>query len=119
MKQKTHEEKIQELDTKINQIEARKERMKNRLKEKERKERTRRLIQVGAIFENHFEIEGKEQAELIASGLAEYVKQNKNVLFQIGVKKSKERKKNMYEIQEDQLIIPYRKTKYKVENRKY
>ncbi|MDQ0216865.1 hypothetical protein J2S13_003363 [Oikeobacillus pervagus] len=36
------------------------------MKEKERKERTRRLIQVGAIFEKYFEIEDVDQAEKIA-----------------------------------------------------
>lgn len=73
--------KIEEINKKINQLETRKTRIENRMKEQERKERTRRLIQVGAIFEKYFEIQGQEQAELIASSLAEYVKKNKQNLL--------------------------------------
>lgn len=73
--------KIEEINKKINKLETRKTRIENRMKEQERKERTRRLIQVGAIFEKYFEIQGQEQAELIASSLAEYVKKNKQNLL--------------------------------------
>jgi hypothetical protein len=38
----------------MDQLKARKQRIQNQLSQKERKERTRRLIQVGAIFEKHF-----------------------------------------------------------------
>ena len=49
-------------------MKARKQQIESRLKEKERKERTRRLIQIGAIFEKYFDIEGVDQAEKIAFG---------------------------------------------------
>jgi len=51
MARKTDEERLQELEKKIGQAKAKKLQIERRMKEKERKERTRRLIQVGAIFE--------------------------------------------------------------------
>lgn len=51
MARKTDEERLQELEKKIEQAKAKKLQIERRMKEKERKERTRRLIQVGAIFE--------------------------------------------------------------------
>ena len=43
-------EKINKLDEKINQLQAQKNSLIAREKEKERKARTRRLIQIGDIF---------------------------------------------------------------------
>ena len=39
------------------------EQVARRLKARERKERTRRLIQVVTIFEKYFDVEGEEEAE--------------------------------------------------------
>ncbi len=92
MKQKTHGEKIQELDTKIHQLEARKEQIENRSKEKERKKRTRRLIQVGAIFEKYFEIEDVEEAEkmaIILNKRAKEIKAQQEKLEKIDIEKLK------------------------------
>lgn len=97
MNQKTHGEKLQELDIKINQLEARKERMANRFNEQERKKRTRRLIQVGAIFEKYFEIEGEEQAEKIALATNKQIKENKDRLMEIDIKQSIKQKQIIYE----------------------
>lgn len=44
--------KIDKLELKINQLKAQKQAILAREKEKERKARTRRLIQIGAIIEN-------------------------------------------------------------------
>lgn len=44
--------KINKLELKINQLKAQKQALLAREKEKERKARTRRLIQIGAIIEN-------------------------------------------------------------------
>lgn len=49
---KTEEEKIAELNQKIDQLKARKRAIQNRAKAEERKKRTHRLIQVGAIVES-------------------------------------------------------------------
>lgn len=45
-------EKIDKIEEKINQLKAQKQAILAREKEKERKARTRRLIQIGAIIEN-------------------------------------------------------------------
>ncbi|WP_111928717.1 hypothetical protein [Clostridium tertium] len=47
-----HKEKIDRIEEKINQLRAQKQAILAREKEKERKARTRRLIQIGAIIEN-------------------------------------------------------------------
>lgn len=47
-----NKEKIDKIEQKINQLKAQKQALLAREKEKERKARTRRLIQIGAIIEN-------------------------------------------------------------------
>lgn len=78
MGRKTDQERLQELEEKMEQIKKKKQQLANRLQVKERKERTRRLIEVGAIFEKYFEIEGQEEAEKIAISLKNYVETNKD-----------------------------------------
>ncbi|WP_451541579.1 hypothetical protein [Streptomyces sp. NPDC003631] len=68
MARKTEEERLLEMDEKIKKMQAEKQRLANQLKEKERKSRTKRLIQIGALMEKHLKIEGEEEAiKLIAS----------------------------------------------------
>lgn len=81
MARKSDEEKLRELEEKMEQIKAQKQQVESRLKEKERKERTRRLIQVGAIFENHFDFEGQENALKFALALKYYVAKNKDKIL--------------------------------------
>lgn len=50
---KTEIERIKDLEEKIAQMKAQKQRLENRQKEKERKSRTRRLIQIGALAEKY------------------------------------------------------------------
>lgn len=50
---KTEIERIKDLEEKIAQMKAQKQRLENRQKEKERKARTRRLIQIGALAEKY------------------------------------------------------------------
>lgn len=82
MGEEVYSDKIEKINNKINQLEQRKIRMENRSKnlldKQDRRERTRRLIQVGAIFEKYFEIEGAEEAEKVALALSEIVKKNKD-----------------------------------------
>ncbi|MGG3941200.1 hypothetical protein ABEV54_07075 [Peribacillus psychrosaccharolyticus] len=78
MARKTDQERLQELEEKMEQIKKKKQQLANRLQVKERKDRTRRLIEVGAIFEKYFEIEGQEEAEKIAISLKNYVETNKD-----------------------------------------
>src|SRR5690606_6280973 len=85
MTQKTGQEKLQEIEIKINQLETRKKRLENRIKEQKRKERTRRLIQVGAIFEKYFEFEGEEDAEKIALAYSDFVKKAKDNIVKLSL----------------------------------
>ncbi|WP_088835406.1 hypothetical protein [Paenibacillus tyrfis] len=53
-KRRSPEERLAELNKKMEQLKAQKQRVRAQLNQKERKDRTRRLIQVGAIFEKQF-----------------------------------------------------------------
>ena len=85
MARKTDSERLQELDEQMAKIKAKKEQVENRLKEKERKERTKRLIEIGAIFESHFEIKSKEEAEKIVWGLKKLVTNRKEDILKLSI----------------------------------
>lgn len=53
MATRTPEERLAELDEKMNQLKAQKRALQNRAKAEERKKRTRRLIEVGATVEKY------------------------------------------------------------------
>jgi hypothetical protein len=91
MTRKTDEERLKELEKKIEQIKVQKQQVESRLKEKQRKERTRRLIQVGAIFEKYFDISDVDQAEKIAFALKKHVENNKEKILSIDLEKYKEK----------------------------
>lgn len=86
---KTDEERLQELEKKIKQIEARKKQVEARLKEKDRKARTKRLIEIGAIFEKYFALESKEEAEKIALAYQNNVLNKKSEILSDDRKKLK------------------------------
>lgn len=50
MVRKNEKEKLESIQEKIKKLEAQKSQLQARIKDKERKARTRRLIQIGAIF---------------------------------------------------------------------
>lgn len=106
MARKTDDERLQELEEKIAQIKAQKQQLASRIQTKERKERTRRLIQVGAIFEKYFDIVGEDQAEKVAYGMQHAVNKNKEKLMTIDVAKSIEKKELVYEEPGEHLVIP-------------
>jgi len=106
MARKTDEERLKELEEQMEQIKAKKQQLASRVQAKERKERTRRLIQVGAIFEQYFSIVGEDQAEKIAYGLKDLVEKKKEGFMNIDVEKSKKANKLVYEVKEEILIIP-------------
>ena len=54
---KTGEERLQEIDTKLKELESQKQSLLKREKEKHRKERTRHLIEIGALSEKYFNCE--------------------------------------------------------------
>jgi len=96
MARKTDAERLLELEKKMEQLKARKQQVESRMKEKERKERTRRLIQIGAIFEKYFDIVGEDQAEKVAFGMKEIVEKHKEKLMTIDLEKSKEKNELVY-----------------------
>jgi hypothetical protein len=59
-KRLTPDEAIKRLDEKIEQLKHRKQAIANKEKERERKARTRRLIQIGALAEKYLFCEGIE-----------------------------------------------------------
>lgn len=54
----TNDERLKSIDEKIAQLKAQKQAITNREKEKQRKARTRRLIQLGALAEKYLNCEG-------------------------------------------------------------
>ena len=69
-----NDEKIEKLEEKIIKLKAQKQALIAREKEKTRKERTRRLIQIGALFESYIGVDSVEKAE---EWLKDYIKNNK------------------------------------------
>lgn len=65
---KSIEERLQELEKRKKQIIAQEQALKSRLKEIERKERTRRLIQIGALMDKAG-MKTKEQADAFYEAL--------------------------------------------------
>jgi hypothetical protein len=77
-KRRSPEERLAELNKKMEQLKAQKQRVQAQLSQKERKDRTRRLIQVGAIFEKQFPKMADftmEQVSELASALGDLVKE--------------------------------------------
>ena len=80
---KTIDDRIGSLDDKIKQLEAQKKQLEARSKEKARKERTRRLIQLGAIMDS-MGIDTVEIADLFkqkvlnSEGIMSWIKETKN-----------------------------------------
>ena len=60
-------DKLKKIEEKMAQLKAQKASIVNREKEKERKDRTRRLIQKGAIAEKFFNCEGQPPEEFEAT----------------------------------------------------
>lgn len=53
---KTSEEKLKEIDIKLNQLKIQKQNILKKENARLRKERTRRLIQIGALAEKYFNV---------------------------------------------------------------
>lgn len=60
------EDKLRKIDEQIEKLKARKQAVLNRDKQQERKDRTRRLIQMGATIEKHFGFSTVEETEVMA-----------------------------------------------------
>ncbi|PGZ17617.1 hypothetical protein COE43_12695 [Bacillus cereus] len=79
----TPEEKIQlnieKLQQKLKMEKQKQRALERKKKDQERRERNHRLIQVGAIFESHFDIIGPQEAEQIAIQFAGFIKEKKRI----------------------------------------
>ena len=65
------EDRLKKIDEQISKLKAQKQALLNRDRAKDRKLRTRRLIQIGAIFEKCLELNSVEEAEVLARIVAE------------------------------------------------
>jgi len=81
MARKSDAEKLREIEEQMERMKAKKQQVQSRINEKERKARTKRLIEVGAIMEKYFDIQGQEEAEKIAIALKGYVAQKKDTFL--------------------------------------
>ncbi|UQZ76242.1 hypothetical protein C2I17_17720 [Niallia circulans] len=85
MARRTEEERLVDLEEKIRKIQLEKQRLANQVRQKERKERTRRLIQVGGLMEKHFEIEGEEEVIKLIASFKEVVEKNKEKMLAMDI----------------------------------
>ncbi|WP_079524975.1 MULTISPECIES: hypothetical protein [Halobacillus] len=71
--------KIDRIQAKINELELEISRDRQKVESKERRERTRRIIQKGALLEKYFECEhlSIEDTEALLKMFSQYVNQNK------------------------------------------
>ena len=65
------EDRLKKIDEQVARLKAQKQAILNRDRAKDRKLRTRRLIQIGAVFEKCLEINSVEEAEAFARIVAE------------------------------------------------
>ena len=70
---------------KIKEMEAKKQQLDARVKEKERKARTKRLIEVGALIEKHFEIQGEEEALKMIYSFRDAINKNKDRMLDLDI----------------------------------
>jgi hypothetical protein len=79
MPRRTEEERLAELDKRMEQLKAKKQMLQAQINQKERKARTRRLIQIGAIFEQYFGVQlNPEMAADIIKNLRELADKEAN-----------------------------------------
>jgi hypothetical protein len=64
--------KAEEIDKKINELKAQKQNILSRAKKQDRKERTRRLIEIGAIVEKGLQVDSKHKALALVEYLTKY-----------------------------------------------
>ncbi|GGM43539.1 hypothetical protein GCM10011351_31900 [Paraliobacillus quinghaiensis] len=113
-KQEKMIEQQEKLLERLEHLEMRKVRLKNKINQDEtRKERTRRLIQVGAIFEKYFDIDSVEQAEQHAYRLKKIAEKNREEIEKTDVEKSMQSGKVIYKESEEKLITPDSSNQYK------
>lgn len=73
----TSQDRLMQIEKKEKQLQKKKNELQQKINSEDRKKRTRRLIQTGAISEKYFECESLEEAEQIAIQFGELVKGKK------------------------------------------
>lgn len=66
------DKKIEDIEKKIAQLKAQKQAIMQREKEKERKARTKRLIEMGAILESNLQLSTPKEVKLLCDYLKKY-----------------------------------------------
>lgn len=71
--------KLENINDKIQNLEWQKKALENSIKKSKRNERTRKLIQVGALAQKYFELENNDLSEIeeIFKQFSSFVKENK------------------------------------------
>ncbi len=86
---RTEEERLIDLEEKIKKMQLEKQRLANQVRQKERKERTRRLIQVGGLIEKYLEIDGEEEAIKLIAYFKEDVVKNKEKILKMDIEQAR------------------------------
>ncbi|MCM3364792.1 conjugal transfer protein TraD [Niallia sp. MER TA 168] len=89
MARRTEEERLIDLEEKIKKMQLEKQRLANQVRQKERKERTRRLIQVGGLIEKYLEIDGEEEAIKLIAYFKEDVVKNKEKILKMDIEQAR------------------------------
>lgn len=76
---KSMEERLSDLQKRKQQLIEQEKLIKARMGQQQRKERTRRLIQEGAIFEKHLDIRSEEEAKAVC----DYIQQHTGIMTSI------------------------------------
>jgi hypothetical protein len=92
--------KLEEIDKKIQELQAQKQTILNREKQKERKDRTRRLIEIGAIIEKGLNINSKYMALALVDYLKKYEDNFKKLTDYIEKNESALKEKDIQEKQQ-------------------
>ncbi|WP_221568958.1 hypothetical protein [Alkalihalobacillus sp. TS-13] len=96
MSGKTNQERIEEIEQKINQLKVKKTQIENRERERKKKARTKRLIQIGIIFEKHFGITDEVEAEKMAWAFKQTINKDRFRIKDIDLIRSRERNEAVY-----------------------
>lgn len=97
--------RTEEIDKKIDQLKAQKQNILSRAKTQERKERTRKLIEIGAIVESGLKVDSKYKALALVEylkkyedsfkKLLDYVEKNELILKEKDLSEKQQKSKNL------------------------
>lgn len=88
---RTEEERLVDLEEKIRKMQLEKQRLENQVRQKERKERTRRLIIMGGLLEKHLGIKSEEEAIKMIASFQDPIMKNKEKMKQLDIEVAKQK----------------------------